>query len=522
MKPLATVWHVSREYSGMAEAGGVKDVVRGLAEASVRAGVETTVALPLYGFLSASFSNGAPEAKFTIAVPDYESGNALIEEPVRIFRHNICGVRIFLVECRRFSSKRNVYTYTAEDEAQNHLKKRGTGHWDFHQMNLILQKAVLETAIFIGEAPQVMHCHDGHTAFLPAIMREGERFSRHFARTAVVVTIHNAGVGYHQEVWDQGFTRLLTGLPDRVLEKGKIGSTIDPLLLAGSYAALSTVSEQYGRELLSEQDREIGGGLGKAFRERRISLRGITNGIDPGSWDPRRPLEAGLPYGFDPLIGDLEGRGKCRKALFAALGAEAEGNAHAIPLYGFIGRLTSQKGIDVLFGALRQIMGKASSPLFVVLGQGEKEKEDMMGWLAAQPSAERKLFFVPRYDVRLSKLIFASSDFLLIPSEYEPCGLTDYIAQLSGSIPIVHRVGGLMKVRDGETGFAYDGQSPGALAAAIERTSVLYSENTKLLDRIRRTAFAEIFEKHTWDTVLETGYLPLYAQAAEETRWTER
>ena len=79
-----------------------------------------------------------------------------------------------------------------------------------------------------------------------------------------------------------------------------------------------------------------------------------------------------------------------------------------------------------------------------------------------------------------------------------------------------------MKVRDGETGFAYDGQSPGALAAAIERTSVLYSENTKLLDRIRRTAFAEIFEKHTWDTVLETGYLPLYAQAAEETRWTER
>jgi starch synthase len=154
-----------------------------------------------------------------------------------------------------------------------------------------------------------------------------------------------------------------------------------------------------------------------------------------------------------------------------------------------------------------------------VLGEGEKEKEAMLSWLASDSSSRGRLVFIKRYDPRLATLIYAASDFLLVPSTYEPCGLTDFIAQLMGSIPIVHRVGGLVKVRDGETGFSYDEQSGTALAAAVERSTELFLENPQLLEQIRRTAFGEIFSAHTWDRVLARGYGPLYERAAEGA-WT--
>jgi starch synthase len=191
-------------------------------------------------------------------------------------------------------------------------------------------------------------------------------------------------------------------------------------------------------------------------------------------------------------------------------------------MYGFVGRLTGQKGIDVLFGALREALRWDACPLFVILGQGEKEKEDMIRALASKPSSAGRLVFVSRYDMHLAKLIYAASDFFLIPSEYEPCGLTDYIAQLSGSIPIVHRVGGLVKVRDGENGFCYEEQSAAALLAAIARTFRIFGSEPSLLEGIRRNAFAEIFARRTWDIVLASGYLPLYRRAIAGESWTRR
>jgi starch synthase len=187
-----------------------------------------------------------------------------------------------------------------------------------------------------------------------------------------------------------------------------------------------------------------------------------------------------------------------------------------MPLYAFVGRLTGQKGVDVLYSALREILARESCPLFAVLGQGEKEKEDMISRLASHGASSRRLSFLARFDPALAKLIYAASDFFLIPSVYEPCGLTDFIAQILGSIPVVHRVGGLVKVRDGETGFSYDKQTPKALCAAIDRATKLFLEEPDALDRIRRKAFTEIFSDHTWDRVLADGYLPLYEKAAAE------
>ena len=303
--------------------------------------------------------------------------------------------------------------------------------------------------------------------------------------------------------------------------KGLLNGTIDPFLLAGRYSRLVTVSEQYAKELLAENDEEMSGGLGKAIREQGINLTGITNGIDPGPWDPRSPEKAGIPFGFDPSSGNLDGKRKSRQALATRIGLPAD-RAQRGPLYAFVGRLTGQKGIDVLFHALKALVPTGGDRWFIILGTGEKEKEAMLAWLAAEQSSRGRLVFLPRYDTALASLIYAASDFFLVPSTYEPCGLTDFIAQLMGSVPVVHHVGGLVKVRDGETGFGYGEQSPAALTAAVERTTGLFAEQPQRLETIRRTAFAEIFSLHTWDRVLADSYLPLYGSPVVEDPWTRR
>lgn len=517
---IRSVIHVTREFAGLAEAGGVKDAVAGLAKSLVRLGVRTTVVLPLYGFLMSKLNLGRAAFEFDFAIPDQDKKNRMKNERVRSHSIQMEGVRFLLIESPRFAEKNDVYTYTAADEIADPYKKKGTGHWDFHQMNLLLQRAALESAlksVLAGEdVPDVFHCHDGHAAFLPAIMREDRRMARGFAKTGSVVTIHNAGVGYHQEIWDPEFAELVTGLRGDVLKLGLIAGTVDPLLLSGSYARMSTVSTQYALELLSEKNSEVSGGLGRAFRERGIPVTGITNGVDPAPFDPRNPVSSGVPYGFDPEAGELEGKARCKKDLLGELSFGADSEKR--PLFGFIGRLTRQKGIDILVKAVSDVLQKGCSADFVVLGQGEAKDEELFHALSKKSFSGGALRFVPRYDFGLSKRIYAGSDFLLIPSEYEPCGLTDFHAQLMGSIPVVHRVGGLLKVRDSETGFSYEEQTPSALADAIRRCILLDSRDPAALDKIRRKAFREIFEKHTWDTVARDGYLPLYEAASRRER----
>ena len=175
-----------------------------------------------------------------------------------------------------------------------------------------------------------------------------------------------------------------------------------------------------------------------------------------------------------------------------------------------------------VYEAIRALVSTSAGCRFVVLGQGEKEMEAMLANLAAQFSATGRLTFIGRYDSPLASLIYAGSDFFLIPSAYEPCGLTDFIAQLMGSIPVVHRVGGLVKVRDGETGFSYAEHSAAALLSSIQRTAGLYRRDPLMLEGIRRRAFSEIFSRHTWDRVLSDGYLPLYEKEMASCAWTAK
>lgn len=520
MRTVGSVWHVAREYAGIAEAGGVKDVAAGLARALAATGARATAVVPLYGGLPRDFDLPPQVASFTVPVPGLDAPWAVTEEPVALRALELHGVRVLLVDTPRMAEKRGVYTYTDGDERENEHRKRGTGHWDFNQLNALLARAALEGALRLEDPPDVFHCHDGHAALLPALLREAPRYARGLATAGAVVTIHNAGAGYHQEIWDRQFAGLLTGLDQKVLARGILADTVDPLLLAGHYALLNTVSEQYAKEMLEERDRERSAGLGRALREKGIPLAGITNGIDPDPYDPRRPAQTGLPFRFDPSTGDLEGRQGCRRALADRLSAGPALRDSSVPLFAFIGRLTSQKGVDVLAAAVRICLAEDPSAAFIVLGEGEKWAEDSLRALAADPRSSGRVFFIQAYDTGLSKLIDASSDFLLVPSVYEPCGLTDFQAQLLGCVPVVHRVGGLVKVEDGVTGFSYDEHSARALAQAVARAARVFRGDPALLDRIRRQGFERVLDRYTWERVLESGYMPLYGSSLAGGKWT--
>jgi len=527
------VWHVARECAGLAEAGGLKDVVAGLSAALAAAGVPAAVVLPRYGFIDVQ-ALGARRlpVSFRLPLPAENQRSAAAEERVEVYRLRRGRVTVYLLDSPRTAAKRGLYTYTGADETEDPEKRRGTGHWDAHHLNLILQRGALELALAEG-APDLFHCHDGHAALLPVLLREHPRYAQALGASRALITIHNAGWGYHQEIYDPAFAEGLTELPWTVMEKGVLNDAVDPLLLGGLYAPVTTVSEGYAAEIASGAHEALTGGLGGAYASRGIRLHGITNGVDPDGFDPRHPKATGLRHRFDPSRGDLKGKEHCRTLLLEAF-HQASGSAAvtrpdlfagvacygslepaaATPLFTFVGRLTAQKGLDVLIAALRELF-RARTPLrILILGQGERALEERVLRLSREVAAAGRMGVLLGFNTLLSKYVYAAGDFFVIPSEYEPCGLTDFYAQLMGNLPVVHAVGGLVKVRHGHTGYSYREHGAEALGEAILEAMGDWERRPGHLESMRRRAFAEIFERHTWGRVLSDHYLPLYTDKA--------
>jgi len=534
-RSIKSVWMVSREYEGLAGAGGVKDVTRQLAESLVAVGqVKVSVIMPRYGFVDVAHSDCELVAVSTTAgmiggqryahvfTVDMDYVNESRRETVAIWRRTLNGVILYFVEAERFAEKHNVYTYTEIEEKKHSWQIKGEGHYDYFAMNILLQKTALDLMILLEVRPDVIHGQDGHAATLPAMMRESCGYRHYFRRSAAVVTIHNAGVGYHQEVSDLPFAAAVTGLPQRVINDSLLNGSFDPFLAAAPYALLNTVSENYARELQETDEDRRTGWLGHALLARQVRLVGITNGIDPESFDPTRPQRLQLVAGFDVRTGNLEGKRCCKVTLLQGLQAQAfrgridqYGTLPCLPeepLCVFIGRLTAQKGVDLLIESIADLISIDASCRFLVFGSGTANLEQALMQLAEQ-SGDR-VCFLKGFDPILANTVYAAGDLFIIPSRYEPCGLTDYIAQLLGTLPIVHHVGGLVKVVDEKTGFAYVGESAAALTMAIARALAVYRYEPERFRRMQQRAVERIECLHTWKQVMES-YRTLYQQAVE-------
>lgn len=526
---IRTIWMLSREYGQLAGAGGVKDVAKQLAEALGRwPGRQVNVVLPCYGFIDPvqlGFEKvGDPLSPERGLRFDVEMNYALKErrETLQVWTAKQNRVNVYLLEAERFLEKSDVYTYTLAEEQKNSQHQKGMGHFDYFATNILLQKGALTLMMLLGVHPDIIHCHDGHTAIVPALIHEHEGMRHYFRNTGTVVTLHNGGRGYHQEVADLPFARAVTGLPWKVIYDNCLKNAFDPFMVAGRYALLNTVSEEYARELQETDEDILTDWLGHHLLERGVKLQGVTNGIDPDEFDPTSPEKVGIAAPFDPVNDTvLSGKQLCKQAFLE----KVDGNTRlkgvlqtgyiepdtTAPLVTFIGRLSAQKGLDILITALDTLLKQEQQVQVVVLGSGGYDEEDALIRLAERSGNVGRVCFLRGFSPQIANEIYAAGDFFLIPSVYEPCGLTDYIAQLFGNLPIVHHVGGLVKVLDGKTGFSYQLQTAESLGDAMTRALAVYRDK-KRLRTMQREAVLEIRRKYTWAKVIQK-YLKLYKQA---------
>ncbi|AIW88859.1 glycogen/starch synthase [Treponema sp. OMZ 838] len=531
------IWVVSREYAGFAEAGGVKNVVKSLAEAAAAYGLTVTVFLPRYGNNSEDLDNCIGEAQIRVGDTPH------LVRYFELFRKNI---RFIFIDSGIFTEKKDIYTYCAEELDYFREKlhrpdlKKGDGYIDNHEMNVLFQKAVYCYGLRNHTAPQVLHCHDAHTALLPAFISARCTGRRLFRHTRTLITIHNAGDGYRQTFYSFEYAAHLTDLPHRVLEYGRVDYTVEPFLVGSAFADLTTVSPWYAKQLISPEHSPYSYLFSKTLAQKHIHITGITNGIDFGAYNPCDMECSGLPFAFDIQKEQFEGKYACRSFLLDKL----QSQTCTAPLYDGIqqygsmstqeekrtlylmyhGRLVRQKGIDVLLKAIPRILERSPNLRFIVMGQGNPELEaEAIALAAALPG---KFVYCKGYNRNAARLITAAADFIVLPSLFEPCGLEDLIAQVYGTIPIANAQGGLQKIINGKTGFLYtlpngEEQNTDIHISALTEAVLNQAESFFATDKARLTdipyfkniilqACTALHTEFSWKHIFTQQYLKLY------------
>ena len=527
-KRIQSVAHVSREFGDLISAGGVKDFTRGLCVAAAEHEIDTHLFLPYPADeqrLAALEPLGSPT--FFDVRMDYSQKCRRAEHvAIRTF----CDpqrphLRLHLVDSHRFRflsdsdgdiPRHGVYTYTsAEAQMLGRPDLAGNAYDDFFELNVLLVKSALRAIELLQIQPDVIHCHDGHVGFLPLIAQcSTEGFAVSLSDIPTLVTIHTPTNHYRGEVRYDSTIPWLCGVPYYIIENCLHNGHFDPMLIGGLFATgISTVSENFARELQTTGMDWRSEWLGHRLAGYGVTISGITNGIDPRDFDPSDPERAGLPAGFDPPRDDFVGKRICKRMLLRETGLDRFGDD--TPLLTFVGRFSYNKGYDVLSRAITSLFSE--DPDIVLIGNGNGFPPIAAIVRSLHNRFSDRVFVDYDYNPQLGNRIFAGGDFCLVPSLYESCGTVDYIAQLFGNVPIVHAVGGLVKVVDGVNGFAYVGAEE-ALLAKLKEAIGIYRTDRPRLRRLQRTAVETIHERYTWFEVFGRKYLPLYQQLVERSR----
>ncbi len=397
---------ISAEYAPFAKTGGLADMVTGLSRALVSAGHDVRVILPRY----AGIAPGALELDGVQVSPVAVAG----VHPGYSFQQLAAtpgtDPLIYLVDCPPLFGSGGIY---------------GGGEREGRRFAL-LAHAALRLCELLDWAPQVIHCHDWHAALVPVLLGTQFRSSRPLREASSVLTIHNIG---YQGVFA---ARLATELGVAVPAVSETPAADLNFLRDGIVAAdaLTTVSPTHAAEILTA---EYGKGLDGLLRQRRNRLVGILNGVDYAAWNPA--TDPALPAHFDAR--DLAGRRTCREALIARSGLA---KSSPVPLLGMVTRLAEQKGIELVVAALGPLLRQGAVQA-VVVGQGEERYAARLREMTA--SYPGLFHYFDAQDEGLARLVFAGSDAFLVPSLYEPCGLTQMYALRYGAVPIVRETGGL-------------------------------------------------------------------------------
>jgi starch synthase len=477
---------VSSELSPFAKTGGLGDVSAALARFLARGGHDVRPFLPLYSALDTRGQRLVP-VEFLRDVPLAMGSRTL---SFTLYTTPLPGApgSLYLVHCPALYDRPGLYT-SDPDEGLRFA---------------FLSRAAIESCQRMGWSPHLFHCNDWHTALVPLYLRALYSWDRLFAATQTLLTIHN--VGYQgifgaQILADLGLTGAASWLHQEDLAAGRVNFLKTGVLYAG---VLTTVSRTHAREIRSER---YGMGLDALLRARADHLVGITNGIDYGEWDPE--TDPHLPHHYSAA--DLAGKAADKRHLLDGFGLGAE---EGVPLLGVVSRLTSQKGFDLCFDVLPELLGRRDLRL-AVLGSGEARYEGFFARL--QAGFPGRVGFYRGYSEPLAHLIEAGADAFLMPSRYEPCGLNQMFSQRYGTPPVVRATGGLADTVEpydpaagSGTGFLFEHFTPEGLRWALEAALDTFRD-PQAWGRLVRNGMARDF---SWETQIER-YVALYRALVE-------
>jgi starch synthase len=473
------------ECAPFAKTGGLADVAASLPAALLRLGVDVRIVLPFYRVVQDH------NLSLRVMIPGLE----IPVGPAK-FKGNILegttgdGVPVYFVECDDFFDRPNLYGNASKDYDDN------------LERFLFFSHAVLKLAACFPVRPDWIHCNEWQTGLVSALMKEPP-FMHMEIRT--MFTIHN--LGYQGLFPADKF--YLTGLPQaRFFHPGGMEYWGDFCLVKSGIVysdLITTVSPTYAKEI---QTPKFGKGMDGVLRSRSKSLFGILNGADERVWNPA--ADPMLPATYTSAA--LGGKFQCKKSLIRKLGLDAS-IAHQ-PLLGVVSRLDVQKGIDLVVSVIKEIVALGAG--LVILGTGDESVQNAIH--QASRHFPGRVKFEMRFDESLAHRILAGADMLLMPSRYEPCGLTQMYAMKYGTAPIVRAVGGLEDTvisfdpQTGEgNGIKFISSEPDALLEAIQQAVSLY-QNKKAWQKLVQNAMQADFN---WARSARS-YLKLYRSRCEK------
>ena len=475
------VVHLVAEYWPFARTGGLAEAVRGMAWHQANHGTATCVFMPLYKTARERAGKLVPaceELTVPLGVGPQQCGILTPAKPPT-------GPKLYFVEHFAAFDRDGIYGEDGADYPDNHLRFA------------VFTRAVLEALPkLVPEGHVVLHPHDWHTALAPIYLRTAYAGQPFYDAVACVLSVHNAGYQgiYEAEVLEEVGLGAEQYHWSRMEYYGKVNWLKGGL----SYADwVTTVSPTHAHELRTP---EGGFGLHDFFIAMGDRLVGILNGIDQETWDPSH--DDGIAARYSRY--ELKGKWVCKANLQELAGLPVNPDA---PLVGMTARLARQKGFDLILGD--GMLHRLDGAQFIFLGEGDTSYRNALAEVARSLPERVAAFF--EFTERREHLLLAGADILLMPSQYEPCGLTQMRAQRYGALPVVRRVGGLADtVEDQVTGFVFDEYTTHALEVALRRAFDVY-RNRPAWERHMHEAMGRDFG---WERPARY-YLNLYDDALE-------
>ena len=469
----------SAECAPFVKTGGLGDVAGSLPAALVRAGAEVIVMVPKYATIKDEYKAQMEHfADFYVSLG---------------WRNEYCGLE---------KLEHDGVTYMFIDNERYFARDYPYGFFDDGERFAFFSKAITESLQHLpaGFECDILHCNDWQTALAPVFLREFYQGLPLYDRVKTVFSIHN--VAFQGQFSDTVMEDILgvAHIPAAASQLRCDACSINYMLGALRYAdAITTVSPTYAGEI---QTPEFGEGLDGVLRERSYALQGILNGIDVAGFDPATDKRIAANYTVD----DRSGKAVCKAKLQEELGLEVRDDR---PLMVMVTRLTRQKGMDLVMYALDRIL--AGGVQVAVLGTGDRDYEDGLRYF--QDKYPGTMTARIEFDPALSQRMYAAADMFLMPSKFEPCGLSQIIAMRYGTLPIVRETGGLKdtvipyNVFTGEgTGFSFSNFNGDEMGDAVFRAARLFWDNREAWDQLVTQAMSQDF---SW-TRSADKYLDLY------------